>query len=330
MGEIRFRIEKCVPRFIELNQTFTNISEFSIVSTKFCRGNDFVNTFSAISSLSAEEKKFLKTKELIDAKTPDEWISFLKKLKDVDASGDKTRKTFGGFGCLGLIIAFIGIILLGFGIGIFIIPIGILLAAVCYGIYFYLRSFDISASVISNTIVPLMMILREETKPDEKVKLRLDLRGFAKPEKLVKKNPTFASGVYHAVNESFYRDHWMDGETALADGTRLIWAIEDLVKNTQKSKRTPRGKYKSKTKNKTRCLLSMQIGMSKKRYALPEKLKQKNVEGVIRTKEADDYNWMSVNKLVRNVGEQALPPQEFVNSIASAYIRAVPAGGRKQ
>lgn len=288
-----------------------------------------MKALSAISSLSAEEKNFVISKQLTAAYTPDEWLNLFKKLKDFDSQGDSTRTTGFRLGCVGLILTFVGIILLTVFVGVFLIVIGILLAIVSFTIYFYLKPYDMPGEILSKTLVPIVLILREEMNPQEKLKLKLDLRGFSMPEKLVNKSQSYARGNYHAIVDSYYRDHWLDGETILADGTRLIWSVEDLVKSSQKSKRNARGKHKTKTKNKHQSLISLQVGMNNKKYILPEKLKQKGAEGAIRTKDVDKYSWMRVRKMVKHQAEKTFSPADFVNVVASAYLRAVPAGGKK-
>jgi hypothetical protein len=295
-----------------------------------------VKAITTLSSLSPEEKNFLKNKQIVAANTPDGWIGFLRKLKQIDDEGDKTRKRSFSIGCLGLAATVVGIILLFIGIsiwiipiGILIIPIGVLITAIAYGIYFYLKSYDIPGSILSHTLVPMLMILREEMKPDEQIKLRLDLRGFSIPEKLVKTSPSYSRGAYYKIVDSFYRDHWLDGDTVLADGTRLIWSIEDLVKSSKKTKRNASNKHKTKTKDKHQSVISLQVGMYNKRYSFPPKIKQKTAEGAIRTRDADRYSWMMLRKVIKHQGEQTFTPADFINAVAGAYARAVPAGGRK-
>ena len=290
-----------------------------------------MKALTALSSLSTEEKNFLKSKQITAANTPDEWLKFFKKLKDFDAEGDKTRKIGRNIGCGGLILAFVGIILVSLYVGIFLIPIGIILALIGFAIFFYIRRYDIPGAILTQTLVPMLVILREEMPPQEKLKLRLDLRGFDLPEKLVNKGPSYARGAYHEIVDSFYRDHWLDGDTQLADGTKLIWGVEDLVKSSKKSKRNARGKHKTKTKNRHQSLISLQVGMNNKKYFLPAKIKQKGAEGAIRTKDADKFSWMSLRKRIKHEAGQTFSPKDFVNVIASAYARAVPAaaGGKK-
>lgn len=280
--------------------------------------------------MSKAEKSFLKTKQISSVNTPDEWLKFFKRLKEFDRQGDSSRKWGFGFGCLGLIILIAGLFLIGAIVGYVIIPIGAIIGAAGFFIYFYLKPYDIPGDILSKTLIPLILIIREEMNPQEGLKLRVDLRGFAIPEKIVNQTKPYARGSYHKIIDSFYRDPWLDGDTRFADGTRLIWSIEDLVKSSSKSKRNPRGKHKTKTKDKHQSRISLQVGMHNKRYSLPEKVKQKGVEGAIRTKDAGDYSWMSINKMVKHPVGQTFAPQDFVNSIASAYIRATPAGGKKQ
>jgi hypothetical protein len=190
----------------------------------------------------------------------------------------------------------------------------------------------VPGAILTKTLTPMLLVLREEIPPQEQLKLRLDLRGYSTPEKLINQSAAYESGRYYEVTDSFYRDPWFDGETVFTDGTRLIWSVEELVKSQKKYKRNPRGKVKSKTKTRRRSFISMQIGMHNKKYSLPEKIKEKtNNFGNVRTKEMNDYGWMSVRKMLKHEGDQTFAPRDLINTIATAYARATPiAGGRKR
>ncbi len=285
-----------------------------------------------LNALSSEEKNLLKTKQ-IQAEMPiQQWLDLFTKLRDFDKEADTSRKWGGGIGCGGLVFAFVGIFLIGIIIGIIMIPIGIILAIGGLVIYFYLKPYDIQGEILTNRVLPIIKILREEMKANEKLKLRLDLRGFEFPEKFLSKsedygdNSFFSSSRYKSIIDYYYRDQWMDGDATLADGTRLIWSAYDLVKHIKKVKHR-KGKRKSKSKYRTH--ISMQIGMNRKRYALPLSLKQKGQEGAVRTQKSRDFVWMLVKKTVKHPAGQSFQPNDFVNTIASAYVRATPVGGQK-
>lgn len=279
-----------------------------------------------INSLLPEEKNLLKVKQIQAEMPPEQWINLFTKLRDFDKQADSSRWIGGGMGCVGVLLAIIGIPLISVLVGIAMIPIGIILAAVGIYVYFSLKPYDIQGDVLTTRVLPLLKILREEMKTNENLKLRLDLRGFEFPEKLLSQSPDYGSGAYRSIIDYFYRDHWMDGDATLADGTRLIWSVYDLVKHIKKVKYR---KGKRKSKSKYRTYISMQVGMNRKRYTLPPSLKLKGQEGAVRTQKSGDYAWMLVKKTVKHATGESFQPNDFVNTVASAYIRATPVGGRK-
>lgn len=283
----------------------------------------------ALNKLSAAEKNFLKVKQLTGEYTPDEWLNLFTRLRDFDKQGDGTRKFGGWLGCGGIAVSFFSIFLIVIYVGLLTLPIGLLMAAVGLTIYFYIKRFDIPGEILTNAVLPIVKIMREEMQPGEKLKLRLDLRGFKQPEKLINQGQPYQKGAYYNIVDYFYKDQWIDGEALLRDGTKLIWSIFDLVKYSKKSKRTPRGKYKTKYKEKNQTLIQMQIAMHEKRYILPPKLKQKEQGRTVLTKKGDDYNWMSVRKMVKHPVGQKFGVHDFLDAVASAYVRATPVRGKK-
>ncbi|HRH41642.1 MAG TPA: hypothetical protein PKY82_08365 [Pyrinomonadaceae bacterium] len=288
-----------------------------------------MKAFFTLGKLSAEEKNLLLKKQITDAKTPDQWLAFFQKLRDFDKESDSTRKWTGGIGCAGFFVIFFSFFLMAIYVGFLTIFIGLFMVIAGLAAYFYIKKYDIPGEVLTNTLIPILKILREEMKPSELLKLKLDLRGFALKEKLTNQSQPYQRGAYYSIIDYFYKDQWFDGETVLADGTILKWNVFDYAKQSKKSKRTPRGKYKSKTKNKHRSFISMTVGMHEKKYELPEKLKQKDQVGNIRTKESGDYNWMNIKKMIKHWEGQTFSAQDFANAVAIAYTRATPTGGKK-
>lgn len=278
-----------------------------------------------LSNLSAAEKNLLKVKQIQAEMPVQQWIDLFSKMSAFDKEADRTRWIGGGMGCVGILLMIVGVPLVSVFVGIAMIPLGFILGIAGLIIYFYLRPYNIEGSVLTNRILPVLKILQEEMKTNENLKLRLDFRGFELPEKLKNKSPERSAGAYRSIIDFYYTDHWMDGEATLADGTRLIWSVYDLVKHIKKIKYR---KGKRKSKSKYRTSITMQIGMNKKHYILPP-LKQKGEEGKVQTKKSGNYVWMIVKKTIKHPPGQSFQLNDFINAVASAYIRATPVGGRK-
>lgn len=278
-----------------------------------------------LQSLSASEKNLLKTKQIVGEATSDEWLSLFTKLRNFDKEGDKTRRNGGWMIAGGIIISFISVFLIAFGIGLVTLPIGLLITIVGLTIYLYMRSFDISGEIFTDRLLPIVKILREEMRSGEKIKMNLDLRGFNLPEKFVRKEDSYADPVYTSMTHSYYKDPWLSGEAMLADGTKLNWNVIDFVRSTYKTKRNARGKHKAKTKNKYRSRVDFRAGMNQKRYLLPPNLKQKTPTEKIITKKTDDYTWMRITKTMKYAETSGFSPKDFIDLTATVYSRATPA-----
>lgn len=305
----------------------------------FGRKTVSMSAFSQLEKLSEKDKLFLTTKQIEDEKSADDWLNFFNRIKQFDQIGDKTRQKNFGLGCVAAILLVFGIfvspILFSFsleagsfafsGIVSFLIILIFLalLAATIFGFVRYkkLKKFDIQVEMLTDKVLPILLILQEEMKPNDLIKLRLDLRGFEIPEKLVSQSNDYGSGMYRSIVDYYYRDPWIDGTATLGDGTRLIWHIQDLVKHIKKVK-WRKGKRKSKSKHRT--FLNFQIGMHRKKHSLPVRLKLKGNEGKLRTKRSGAYHWMNVYKTIKHPPGQQFSPNDFVNAIASAYVRATP------
>lgn len=280
----------------------------------------------ALNSLSGDEKALLKSKQIEAERTPDEWLALLKKFGNFDKQADGARYFTGGIGCLGSLLA-VGALILTAVIGIFgllLLLLSLAFAVAGVSAYFYLKRFDVPGDVLINKVIPILLVLREEMASADKLKMRLDLRGFALAEKLRNQSQPYKSGAYHKVVDSFYQDQWFDGDATLADGTRLIWSLTDLARRQNKTKRTARGKTKYKTKDKHRTFVSMQIGLNKRVYEFPEKIKIKAKRKRIVTKSVEGYDWMNVRRTIKHSTGATFQPTDFVNAVATAYKRAVP------
>ena len=300
-----------------------------------------------VESLSNEDKIFLKTQEITSSKTAQQWIDFFRNCLNFDKIGDKARKKYGRWAMGLLIAAIVSTFLTLFIFGklsnnpgnsslilFFILVVLIFLTTIFLSIIFYLKYTKISSynlkcnDNVQEKILPMLMLLREETKPEQIVKLRLDLRGFNYRDKITTTDPSYYDRGYD-VTVSRFKDNWMDGETTLSDETRLIWNTQDFYTLVNKVKYKTKGRTKTKRKHKGKGLLTMQVGMDGKKYNLPPKMKDKSETGTLITKKQDNRNWMKIQRKL-NYGEGSFHIKNFVDAIAAAYARAIPIQGGKK
>lgn len=284
--------------------------------------------FSTLFAMNAEEKNLLKVKQISDERTPDEWIKFFTSIASFDVQGDKARSWGCGIAIAGIVITFISFFLMALYIGFLTLPIGLIMLICGLIVYFYLKGYDVPGEKLSNGVVPILLILREDMNSKEKIKLRLDLRGFEIAEKKTGESQKYQKGVYHTCIDYYYRDHWMEGRATLADGTQLIWNLYDLARNTRKTKRNYRGKTKTKNKQKHRSFIALQAGMRKEMYSLQDGLKQKSQEGKIVINDTGKRSWVTIRKMIKHPYGKEFQPVDFINTVATAYKLASKGGTR--
>jgi hypothetical protein len=298
-----------------------------------------MKTFSILKSLSPPELGFLRTEKVAAGETPDEWISFFRKVLEFDQKADATRKKLMVLGVLSLLAAPLVWFAISFFFLLFIpvdyaiiafVPaflaafLTLIISIFAFYKYFKLRKYDLRCNdLIKNRMIPLLQLLREEVKRNQKVDLKLDLTNPQDSSKFIKQSPAYAKGVYHKVIDSDYRNDWLSGQTVLADGTILNWKISELIRQIKKTKRNYRGKYKTKYKYKNKTLIQIDAGLERKNFLLPPGLKQKGSEGKIRTKKQGKYDWIQIRKIIKHDGGE-FNIKYFIDTVASIYMRAKP------
>lgn len=287
-----------------------------------------MNIISEYFSLSASEKQFLKSKQITDEKTADQWLQFFAKTRNFDFNNDKNRGRSFWVGCSGVILAFVSLFLMTIFIGFITLPIALIMIIGSCIFYFFFKKFDVDGEVLKKSVIPLVKVLREEMSPQTKIKMRIDMRGFQQNEKFIKKSNPYNRGAYYKIVDSFYKDHWFDGETYLADGTKIIWNIENYVKSSTKSKRNPRGKHKTKTKEKHRSVIHLQAAVLRRNYRYPPKLKEKNNQQVVLTRSTKDHDWIKIRKSVKHNVGSTFTVVDFIHTMAVVYQKATPMRGR--
>lgn len=100
------------------------------------------------------------------------------------------------------------------------------------------------------TVVPLIRILAEDARPDSFIEVTADLRGPNVPGKA---GPSAELPVQRPIRRClqwFTVDPWLTVRAVLRDGSVLELTVNDRTRYRRITKRTPRGKIKTKTKTK--------------------------------------------------------------------------------
>lgn len=286
-----------------------------------------IGIWKSYSSLNDEQKQMLQTKSVDGEYSPRALIEMLKPLAEFDKKSDSARMGLGCTGALLVVAAVIFVCANPFG-GFF----SYVLAAICAGLATALIVLvtKLSKGDLSNNMrlvaLPFFAVLQEDMEPGETARVTLDLSSPTSEEKLVKKTDPYEKGAYHRVIDSIYEDEWFDGSAKLADGSRLDWTIAEEITVSQRTKRNARGKHKTKTRHYKRVTMSVQVALPAKVYSVDTGAAAPP-DAKIRAREGAKRTTLRVSRRIKLKSEDPIHPRVFLDLIADAYQRAMPAKG---
>ena len=248
----------------------------------------------AFKALSADQQAVVTRHGVSGAYSPDEWLTLLAPVAEFDSKCDAVRAGAGGFFARRF--------------------------ARKHDLPFGLRLFTI----------PLLPILREDQAADKPLELTLDFTGAEQKQKQKRVSDPYRKGVYHKVIDTFYDDPWIAGRAKFADGTDVEFAVIDHVRSSRKTKRTPRGKIKTKTKAKKKTELAVTLSFPKRNYdegtdtAAQAGLKKQSV------KADEDETVVHLSRVVEPARMDGIPePELLLELIGQAYDRVNPSRRKK-
>ncbi|GAB4395373.1 MAG: hypothetical protein OHK0053_02630 [Microscillaceae bacterium] len=246
--------------------------------------------------LSEEQQAIIAQKRLVGRKTPTEWLALLERLirydaereKVVGASSRKSWRNYGfNVGCYGFGLTFVGTLVLFFMADNFSIPwwsIPVFMGLSILSIIILLNTprarhyrqmnrklkQAMEADVpdfLRNLVAPLLVILKEEMKPQALLTLRVDMRSRqykSGADPALKRNHRFASG-YTLQGTDFSQHEWVMLTGRLHEGTHFQYRLTDDVikRRLRKSKRKG---YKYKDKYKIKQIQHLRLRLPASRY----------------------------------------------------------------
>lgn len=261
-------------------------------------------------SLNAEQKGILRDKRVTLDRPVDELLALLKPLAACDAMADKSRSRLGCTFAITIVLT----IVLAFVLGMIAAAAMLVLAIAAGYFYFWSKRIDVSNN-FRQFVIPVLTVFREDIGPARPVHLELDLSSPTAPSKKQGESAPYKSGVYHKVIDTTYVDPWMAAEAVLVDGTKLSWRVTDAIRERKKTKRNPRGKYKSKTKYTKKTNLEVTLGLRKKTYELAAPADADVTSSAKR-------NVVTREQVVRTESLDPIDPRALIDLIADVYRHA--------
>ncbi len=168
------------------------------------------------------------------------------------------------FAVIGLVV---GIILVFFvrdsWPDLFFLPLALVVILVIGIIWGAILSMKYSRSDLPNEfreyLQPFLENLQDDIKPDSPVGVELMMSPVEKKEFGKGKSDKYSVGVYHSCYDHYFERDFLGLKLRLTDGNRLLLSGKELLIKTSKTKRNPRGKYKTKTKYKKRVTFDVRI-----------------------------------------------------------------------
>lgn len=264
-------------------------------------------------SLNAEQKQIIDTKSVDLNQRIDELLALLQPVAACDQAVGKNKTSMGCTLAFCVVAAIVSIFLLSSGVGFVTLPLAIIGFFISLHFYRFAAKIDVSDN-LGGFAVPMLKLLRDDFNTDEPVHVTLDLRQPTAKEKLVSVSDPYKQGAYYKIIDTIYKDPWFSGEALLRDGSRFRWSIEDTIRESKKSKKTPRGKYKTKTKFKKKSSIDVELVLKKKTYA---------VEGA--AKETEKGNVMRATRKYIHPSNEPIPLDPLVELMGGIYKAARPA-----
>ena len=165
------------------------------------------------------------------------------------------------------IVCFVAAILPAF-FGFFYALPGIAPGIISIALFFRYRKFDVDNEV-RNFAKPVVDMLYHDVKAGSEVAFELALLPLDHQSYLKSKSPQYAAGNYPKCVDFNYGRDLLSMKMSLMDGNKLMITAEQTLKKTQKTKRNPRGKTKTKYKYAKRSDVSVVLKVN------PEKFKAK-------------------------------------------------------
>ena len=189
----------------------------------------------------------------------DEWIERVQFMAEQDETIDWQKKWAKRGMVWSLVALFFSLFL---SLIEFTLPLMLIVLLVSIA-FLILRRMDVP-NRLKVTILPMLMILREDAAPKGKLRLRVDLTGAERDAKQLDEETLIDTSRKRVVQTRFF-DPWLQGSLLLCDGTQLKWEVSEVLRRRKIRKSTVR-KTKFKTKYKVKTQVDLSLTVKRDRY----------------------------------------------------------------
>lgn len=278
----------------------------------------------AFRSLSPEQKALLETKQVSGEYEPGSLIDLLRPLAEYDRLSDKARTPMGCSTAV-LFVLSLALFVVAANVSLYLLPLP--LASLGGAVFLLvtvlrLRKLDLSNN-FRQVAMPLFAVLREDMERGATMNVRLDLSSPTARAKKTGTGKPYKEGAYYKVVDTTFVDPWFGGGTRLADGSLLQWDVTDDVVESARTKKTARGKHKTKTKYRKQSTISVTVALPRKEYAVKSLPADEGEK--VRVRDGEKRTTFHLAKRVKTKSIDPIDPREIFDIISEAYKRVRPA-----
>lgn len=268
-------------------------------------------------SLNAEQKQIIRAKRIDVNRPVDEVIALLQPVAACDAAEAGVAK----WGCLSIVAIIAGFVLLlvdAIPLTVRLLAWAALLAVGIVGIVFWIWASRVDVSdYLRGFVLPLLRLVCEDIDRTQPLHLVMDLREPTDKVKQQSVGQPYKKGAYYKIVDTTYLDPWLNADAVFADGSRVHWQITDHVVKHSKSKKTARGKYKTKTKYSRKSSVDLEMTLRKKAYAVDDVSDGKLRQG-------ERATTVKVSHKLKSKDLKPLPVRTMIDAMAGIYSSAEP------
>jgi hypothetical protein len=248
----------------------------------------------AFKKLTPEQQTIFRDKLIDGQRSPDEWLTLLTPVAELDEQCDALRVSRAGF---------------------------------------FTRRFARKNDVpngLREFTMPLLPILREDHDPDTPLELRLDLSGWEQDRKKIGTGDPYKQGAYRKIVDTFYDDPWIEGHAKFVDGADIRFTVVDHVRSSRKTKRSSSGKIKTKKKSKKKIEFTVTCSFPARNYAAAGQPAPSGGVKKESVKADEERTVVKLNRVVEATSFYSTPqPELLLDLLANAYARVDPARRKK-
>jgi hypothetical protein len=248
----------------------------------------------AFKKLTPEQQTIFTGKRVDGQHSPDEWLTLLTPVAELDEQCDALRVSKAGF-----------------------------------FVRRFARKHDVPNGLREFTL-PLLPVLREDHDPNKPLELHLDLTGYEQDSKKVSTGEPYKKGTYRKIVDTLYDDPWIEGYAKFVDGADIRFAVIDHVRSSSKTKRSSSGKIKTKRKSKKKIEFTVTCSFPARNYAAASQPAPRGGVKKESVKTDEERTVVRLNRVVEATSFYSTPqPELLLELLANAYSRIDPARRKK-